>query len=242
LARYNAAVSLAGRAVRAPLRLIPAGAVLPILKGPLRGSRWVAGSATHGCWLGTYEQSTQATLTELIHPGMTVFDVGANVGFFTLLASRLVGPAGRVYAFEPLPRNIAYLRHHLALNGVEARVEVVPAAVSDRHGAGLFAAGANPLMGRLSDAGDIVTTVRLDDFPVPHVVKMDIEGGEVAALDGAPNMLAAEPSLFLSTHGAGAHEACMTRLERAGYALQVLASSSPGHRDIVATAERRGVV
>src|SRR5947208_793716 len=97
---------LLAKLVRLPLRLIPSQSIVRIRSGDLRGWRWIVGSSTNGCWLGTYESHMQRLFREHIGPGSTVFDIGANVGFFTLLASKLAGEAGRVYAFEPLPRNL----------------------------------------------------------------------------------------------------------------------------------------
>ncbi len=98
--------SLAGRALRIPLRLIPANAPVPILQGPLRGKLWVKGSSDNGCWLGSFEHDKQRLMSSMLQPGDTMFDVGANVGYYTLLASHRVGPDGRVIAFEPLPANV----------------------------------------------------------------------------------------------------------------------------------------
>src|SRR5688500_4616739 len=138
-------MSLLGRAIRLPLRLIPRDAVLRVLSGPLRGRRWIAGAATHGCWLGTYERFVQRIFVEHVRPGGVVYDVGANAGFFTLLSSKLAGPSGAVYAFEPMERNLRYIREHLRLNRTE-NVHVVPMAVSDRIGSVRFAASHNPAM------------------------------------------------------------------------------------------------
>ena len=90
-----------GRALRLPLRLIPKDANVRILQGPLRGKYWISGSSDHGCWLGSYEVAKQRKVTELVRPGMICWDVGANVGFYTLLFAELVGRTGSVYAFEP---------------------------------------------------------------------------------------------------------------------------------------------
>src|SRR5689334_1113570 len=90
-----------GRAARLPLRLIPSGARMPVLQGPLKGMRWTAGAHTHGCWLGSYELSKQQLFARTLKPGGVLYDIGANAGFYTLLGSRLLGPEGRVYAFEP---------------------------------------------------------------------------------------------------------------------------------------------
>ena len=93
--------SYLGRVMRLPLKIIPGNAVLPILQGPLRGARWVVGSGTHGCWLGTYELPKVELFAGTIQEGMTVFDIGAHAGYYSLIASRAVGGAGHVVAFEP---------------------------------------------------------------------------------------------------------------------------------------------
>ncbi len=110
--------TLLGRMLRLPFRLIPTNAQMRILQGHLRGKKWIAGSGNHGYWLGSYEYQKQKIFSEEIRPGDVVYDLGANVGFYSLLASFLVGPKGRVYSFEPLPSNLEFLRNHLALNKV----------------------------------------------------------------------------------------------------------------------------
>lgn len=175
-----------GRAIRAPLRLIPKSAAVPIMSGPNRGMRWIPGSLTHGCWLGTYERHSAKFIASQVQPGMTVFDVGANVGYYTLLMSRRVGHTGRVFAFEPNQANIAILKKHILLNGLK-NVEVIEAAVSDEAGNSLFlGAGAT---GTLSTTGTPVRTVVLDDCPIPDFIKMDIEGAETYALRGSSRIL-----------------------------------------------------
>ena len=85
--------SILGRIVLLPLRLIPREAVVPILRGRLRGKKWIAGSSNHGWWLGTYETRMRLLMERTIAEHSVVFDVGAHV-FYTLLASVLVGPEG----------------------------------------------------------------------------------------------------------------------------------------------------
>lgn len=190
-----------GRAIRAPLRLIPKTAVVPILSGPNRGLRWVAGSFNHGCWLGTYERRCAEFIAAQIRPGATVFDVGANVGYYTLLMARR---AGRVFAFEPNPRNVGYLRQHLALNGI-TNAEVVEAAVSDKTGLAHFSG--DGATGRLSSTGHGVKTVTLDDYPTPDFVKMDIEGAELSGIRGSSRIMRERStSWFIALHGDALHE------------------------------------
>ena len=79
------------RAIRSPLRLLPAGMVLPILTGRLRGRKWIVGSCVHSCWIGSYEFDKQRAFAEVTGRGATVLDLGSNVGFYTLLAAELMG-------------------------------------------------------------------------------------------------------------------------------------------------------
>jgi hypothetical protein len=85
--------TLLGKVLRLPLRLLPKGMVVPILTGPAKGQKWIVGSSNHGCWLGTYELEKQAVLERFVKPGMTVYDIGAQAGFYSLFFSRLVGGA-----------------------------------------------------------------------------------------------------------------------------------------------------
>lgn len=238
-------MSLLGRAIRLPLRLIPRDAVLRVLSGPLRGRRWIAGAATHGCWLGTYERFVQRIFVEHVRPGSVVYDVGANAGFFTLLSSKLAGPSGAVYAFEPMERNLRYVREHLRLNRVE-NVHVVPMAVSDRIGPVRFAAAHNPAMGGLAAAGEIeVQSTTLDELAStiapPSFIKMDIEGAEHAALSGAVEVLRrARPVILLSEHGWEQHERCGRLLESLDYELKLLVDgASDGNYVVLATPRNR---
>jgi FkbM family methyltransferase len=192
--------SALGKVIRLPLRAIPRGTALPVLCGPNRGQRWVAGSHTHGCWLGVYERTNSKTLSGLVKPGMTVYDVGANVGYFSLMFSRLVGGQGKVIAFEPDPANIKVLRTHITINGIR-NTDVVEAALSNGNGGARFSS--NRAMGHLSTDGDLhISTMTLDEFPTPDFVKMDIEGAETLAMDGATRILSEKRTIwFVELHG-----------------------------------------
>ena len=109
--------SLAGRVARFPLKILPSGMVVPIMQGRLKGRKWIVGSHRHACWLGCYEPEVQNLVAHEVEPAGVFYDIGAMVGFYSLLASIVIGP-GRVYAFEPVPRNISYLCRHLALNNI----------------------------------------------------------------------------------------------------------------------------
>lgn len=225
--------TLLGRAIRWPLSLIPAETRIPILQGALRGLRWIVGSSNHGCWLGSYERNQQVLFEKWIKEGDIVFDVGAHVGFYTLLGSILVGDRGKVVAFEPIPRNLSYLKKHLQINSVR-NVEIVEVAVSDRHGSIRLSSGPSSSMWHLDSQGALeVPSVSLDEIvlnakvPPPNVIKMDIEGAEFLALKGAARVVREfHPVLILSTHGIVIHQKCCKFLELAGYRLTPIGQTS----------------
>jgi FkbM family methyltransferase len=128
---------------------------------------------------------------------MTVLDVGANAGYFTLLFSRAVGA---VFAFEPDPQNLVHLRRNITLNHRD-NVSIIAAAVTDKEGVARFRPDAS--MGSICSDGPLsVTTCRIDEFPTPDFVKMDIEGGELLALQGAQRtLLKHRTSWFIELHG-----------------------------------------
>jgi FkbM family methyltransferase len=137
-------------------------------------------------------------IENLVRPGDNVLDIGGHIGFYTLQMARIVGPAGRVVTFEPDPVNFAYLRHNVALNGY-GNVELHRAAVSRQMGHGTLY--------RSHDSGDHriwkpdepresvgVPTVAIDhrnDLAQMNVslIKMDIQGAEVQALEGMTEFL-----------------------------------------------------
>lgn len=228
---HRARRSLFRRLLRLPLRLVPGFVRMPILSGPLRGKRWIVGSSIHDAWLGTYEADKQALFAQTVTPGSVVFDIGAHAGYYSLLASVLAGPKGRVFAFEPMPNNVANLREHLRLNGA-TNVTVIEKAVADTAGVAAFTARGSNFQGHLLPQGELqVEIVSLDELieqgqlPLPDFVKMDIEGAEVRALNGARKLLAKRhPTIFLGTHamsdlGCNTHEPCCQLLRDLGYRL-----------------------
>jgi FkbM family methyltransferase len=216
--------SVLGKLARFPLQFVPNDVAVPVIQGRLRGKRWLTGSLTHGCWLGSYESGKQKVFEALITPGSAVFDIGANVGYYTLLASVLAGESGHVYAFEPVPRNLRYLRRHIALNQL-SNVTVMDSAVSDVTGRSRFSVSGSSAIGSLSEQGEIeVATLALDDLDAAQGVrakshlKIDVEGAELKVLRGAEAFLKTwRPSILLATHGPDVHMACCRFLLGIGY-------------------------
>lgn len=153
---------------------------------------------------------------------MTFYDVGAHAGFYTMLFSRLTGADGRVYAFEPLPSNVAALLEHLRLNSI-SNAWVISVAASDRTGTAGFTFDRVATMNALTPDRDPrfrVATLRLDDADMPpaDLIKIDVEGAELAVLQGAERMLATRhPILFVALDGRQTRRECLNFLSKLGY-------------------------
>jgi FkbM family methyltransferase len=159
-----------------------------------------------------------AFLDAYLRPGDLALDVGANVGFHALVASGLIGPSGRVIAVEPHPRTFRRLRQHIALNG-RTNIEPRNVAVGRHPGTVRFSDRSlddsqnRVLLAAEPDALE-VPVARLDDLPLPDgpiaLLKIDVEGSELAAFEGAPETLARTACVYF--------EAWSTHAARYGYA------------------------
>ena len=178
---------------------------------------------------GGYEDREIAELCKYIIPGGTVFDVGANIGLSALEFARTAGASGKVIAFEPHPDTAARLRSNLDLNGA-AQVEIVQSAVGSAPGTITFNESADATLSSATvvprnlvrsfdvplTTVDIVWTER--GKPVVSALKIDVEGGELAALQGAGELLARDhPAILLEAWGADQLDPIHTLLIAAGY-------------------------
>jgi FkbM family methyltransferase len=158
---------------------------------------------------GEWEPRQESALLGLIRPGSLFFDIGANVGFYTLQAARL---GARVVAFEPSRLVISRLTENARLNGFGDAVTIVAEAVSDRAGAIEFfePRPGNWGVGRVFEykrpgQSNVKCSVQADTldtyaerFGIPDVVKIDVEGAEYLALRGAAKVLScARPPKFV---------------------------------------------
>lgn len=143
----------------------------------------------------TYEEHVTKVMRPLLKPGMVVVDIGANIGFYSLLAASQIGKSGRVIAFEPSVDNCALLKMSLAANNFE-NVNIHQMAVADVNGiVGFHMGDSNGSIIR-SNAGTLpfqVPAVRLDTFLRDEaridLIKMDIEGAEGMALAGMKELV-----------------------------------------------------
>ena len=154
---------------------------------------------------GIWEPSETVAFLAHAREGMCVFDVGANIGYYTLLAARAVGPTGVVYAFEPEPHNFALLARNVAENGFK-NVRLVNAAVSSREGVTRLCLDDANFGAHSFEAGSVrtfsgrsleVSTVSLDAFAgeahdrdAGVLVKVDVQGAEALVVEGGRRLLA----------------------------------------------------
>jgi len=168
---------------------------------------------------GTREPESMQLFRELLAPGMTIVDAGANIGEYTLVAAHDVGPSGQVHAFEPTPAAARHLRANVELNEM-SNVRINEKALIDVPGQVSFHVeqdepDTNYVM--RDDAGEGRVTVdatTLDDYVSQtqllnvDLIKMDIEGAEVMALGGATRLLSGEAAPILIVE---ANTACLAR-------------------------------
>jgi FkbM family methyltransferase len=245
-------IPLLGRMLRWWAHQFPENSVVTIRHGYAAGLRWCRHHRyVNGYWLGQYELAIQESLRRLLRPGHTFYDVGANAGFFTLVASRLVGPRGRCIAFDPLPENHESVVEQIGLNGL-SNCHSVPyavgacemqAAVCFEHPGASTAHLGTPTGGERHVETRVITldTARHQYGP-PHVIKLDIEGAEAAALRGATRLLhQVRPTWLIELHGPECERDVKQLLRAADYAFFRLDGSPLGCRSdwprhIVATA------
>jgi FkbM family methyltransferase len=154
-----------------------------------------------GFLLGTFERPVVRAMHAYVRPASVAYDVGTSYGYHTLCLSRLVGPQGAVYGFEPHPRDYGLLTRNMTMNGVR-NVHPVRSAVASASGSAAFATFVYPGVSHIvgpdtPDDATVITVpaVSLDDFifaaghPAPGFIKIDVEGGETGVLEGAQRVL-----------------------------------------------------
>ena len=172
----------------------------------INGSRFQVDSRTRFSFPPVHDPEVVEAYARTLVAGDTCWNIGANVGEHVLQMARIVGPTGRVLAFEPNPEAAALLATNIQLNRYSDRVSIVEIAIGQYLGTtDFYVAGANP-MGRAQQPNPLLRRTRRITVPVktidsvledtqrlPNCVLVDIEGWEIAALLGAPRLLAAEP-------------------------------------------------
>ena len=188
-------------------------------------------------WRGEHETDVQHAICAAVRPGCVVYDIGAHVGTLALGMARLVGELGQVVAFDGDPDNATALRESGLRNHLQARLDVVHAAVwsyTASHGipfrrggtrrsqGGVEVAGQRPVVG----TGEIIAVpaITLDDFiatgrRLPKLVKIDVEGGEYEVLRGGSTLFAKQrPQIVVEVHHQEASDKIAAWLDEFRYA------------------------
>ena len=171
------------------------GGTVAIASGPMQGMQLVVGEhVSHAHIGGTYERDTQLAVDRLVSSGYVCYDLGASIGYISLLMAR---KAQVVYAFEPSVHAAAELRKHATANQLE-NIIVVPSPVSDTVRTVLFTLNENAYGSRIAGGQSKwptveLTTITLDDFVKTHLspdfIKIDVEDEEARVLEGARSIL-----------------------------------------------------
>jgi len=195
----------------------------------------------------TRELDHKVMLERIVRPGMTIFDIGGNIGYYPLMELSLLGGTGKLVVIEPSPSNVDLLRRNLMLNNYD-NVPVLRAAVSDISGKRAFylseqsnlgtfhpvGSGAQTLTGEVIDVDTVTVPMLADRYGLPGLIRMDVEGHEVEILNG----LLADvergryaPTIIFETHLTrydSGHDMAQTlrRMFELGYAVPLASSSS----------------
>ena len=203
--------------------------------------RWLPISHAHlgSIAFGNLESSVQEAMLRHVPAGGVFYDVGANLGFFALLGAHMTGPEGRVLAFEPAPDNAAAIRHNAEVNEL-LNVEVVEKAVAAAGGEGRLQVVEDQSWSKLEEYGPHPGTEQVLDVPVialdeeisagalppPDVVKIDVEGAEIAVLEGMARTLAEHrPAIICELHDT--HREFVEHMRGAGYRVVNLEGPGP---------------
>lgn len=193
------------------------GKIYTVSKGPVSGLRWKRyNRLPYWYHLGLYEPQLTHYLQRHLRPNDTYWDLGAHAGYHAICAARIVGPQGCVIAVEPDPEIAAIMHEQIDLNELP-NIIVLPEAVSDTVGAVTFMrsdldsrtsaiAGIGGERGTAAPLEVPTTTIDTlsEQYPAPHILKMDIEGAEIFALPGGERLLSSSNKpehLLIGVHG-----------------------------------------
>tara|TARA_R110002096_G_scaffold94635_6_gene212941 strand:- start:37631 stop:38587 length:957 start_codon:yes stop_codon:yes gene_type:complete len=195
---------------------------------------------------GERELDHKIMLERILKPGMSVFDIGANIGYYPLMELGLIGKSGNLIAIEPSPSNIDLLKKNLILNGYDD-IEVISGAVSDKDGAEKFylsefsnlntfhptGSGEKFVSGETIDVKTYSVVTLAEKYGAPDLIRMDVEGHEVEVINGMLNAIAENkfrPMIIFETHISRYSEEhnmelVLNRIFELGYCASLVSSS-----------------
>jgi FkbM family methyltransferase len=201
-----------------------------IQRGAGKGLRFNARGCNSGYLTGTSEPLEQELVLKYSFTGAVVYDLGANAGFYAVIAARAVGAAGQVYAFEPTPELAVRARNNAAINSLD-NLCVVEAAISHQDGMIEFEIGASHVNNSIRNQNSqrnqraiLVRSTRLDTFAADHrppdLLLIDIEGAEIEAIEsGLETISRYRPAIMVEVHWLGRTfiDFCESALKPLGY-------------------------
>ncbi len=206
----------------------------------MEGRKWKASSGIRFI-KGTYEPKNVQAIQNTVQENDIAYDVGAHVGYFSVLMGDIVGSGGRVIAFEPRGLNLGYLQRHVSVNNCD-NIKIVSKALGDHSGHAKLETRTGSGTGYVSDTGDedieitsIDELVESGALPPPTFLKIDVEGGEMAVLRGARKVIESQrPRMILATHGDEIDAECRALLTEWDYDMQDIDHES-GTKEMIVT-------
>lgn len=212
--------------------------LMKIRAGVLKGYRWSVAIPDSRYLLGSYEEDLSRRIQKQVKEGKRLVDIGANAGYFSLIAARNGKAEINHIAVEPFPANVQLLQSHLKENNI-SNVLIEEIAIADKSGEIEFSntpnLAANTYKSESSIFSKNVIKVRaedLDSFSERHhldsncLIKIDVEGAEFDVLKGGKNFLQTHhPNIVLATHDChvkGVRDDCLNFLNSIGYSYEVL--------------------
>jgi FkbM family methyltransferase len=198
--------------------------------------------------VGRFEPEVMAALESLLEPGALAFDVGAHLGYGTLVMAAAAGASGRIWSFEPDPEMFATLQRNIDGNRDERSSEVISvrAALGTEEGRASFVRGETTGTGRLGTGAEVldVEVTTLDAaaarYGTPAVIKIDVEGGELNVLRGGTKLLEqGRTSFVVEAHSPDLDSECRSLLERFGYDCEELGAARVETTHFIARARPR---
>jgi FkbM family methyltransferase len=222
-------------------KLFPKGARLVTIRGGVLQGCKIFAELRRGekaYWLGMFELDLQLAIQALAEdsPRLScIYDVGAHIGFFSMVLARCFQQA-QVFAFEPNPRNYERLALNVGRNELAARITLVDRALSDESQRTQFHIGESTWSGSLIrdhrdnyNADFSIVTATLDElvfrdhYPPPELIKIDVEGAEVQVLRGGTKVLQCyKPTLIIEVHYVETGEQVVSLLRQIGYDIRSL--------------------
>ncbi len=179
------------------------GKTLPVMNGKLKGLKLKINKLQRGNVLfNNYEPDKQLAFLTFLKSGEIFFDIGANVGLHSYFVERWI-PDVKIYAFEPLPENVAYIKETVLLNKLK-NINLIESAIGAETKQIYFETGTNNFQGKITEKKTSIEVklITLDEFSYtnnifPNFLKIDVEGAEIDVLRGANKLIEEKSPIFL---------------------------------------------